>query len=266
MKIRILIAILSMSTLVSLSSCDSVGGSSTGINLFSVEQDVQLGQQTVQQIQNNPQEFPVLPERGNEEIYQYIRDITNRILATGKVEYANEFEWRVKIIDQDEVLNAFAAPGGYIYVYTGLIKFLDSEDQLAGVMGHEIAHAARRHSTSQMTKIYGLSALSSLLTGNASPGMLEQIALSIAGLSFSRSHENDADAMSVIYLCETDYNAAGAAGFFKKMEGRETPPEFLSTHPNPGDRVNAIESRAREMGCTNGKTFQERYERMKRLI
>lgn len=262
MKFNKFSILFSLLGLIILAACS--GGS--GFNLFSLDQDKELGKQTAQQIESDPSQFPVLPERGNEEIYKYIRDITNTILNSGKVEYKDDFDWEVKLIDQDSVLNAFATPGGYIYVYTGLIKFLDSEDQLAGVMGHEIAHAARRHSTSQMTKAYGLSALSSIVTGNANPGMLEQIVIGITTLSFSRSHETDADAHSVIYLCETGYNAAGAAGFFKKMEGSSSTPAFLSTHPNPGNRVQDIEAKAKELGCTGGNTYKERYERMKRLI
>lgn len=249
----------------SFTACTSSQGGA-GLNLFSVEQDIELGKQTAQQIENDPEQFPILPERGNEEIYRYINDITNTILASGKVDYADEFVWEVRIIDKDDVLNAFATPGGYLYVYTGLIKFLDSEDQLAGVMAHEVAHSARRHSTSQMTKVYGVAALSSAITGNANPSLLEQIAISLIQLRFSRNHETDADTHSVIYLCQSGYNAAGAAGFFEKMEGQPTPPEFLSTHPNPGDRVENIKGKAEELGCGPGNTYEERYERMKRLI
>lgn len=265
MKMYRFLVIISIASVSMLSSCSTSQGGS-GINLFSVEQDMELGKQTAQQIANDPEQFPVLPERGNEEVYKYINNITNTILASGKVDYADQFAWEVKIIDQDSVLNAFATPGGYIYVYTGLIKFLDSEDQLAGVMGHEIAHSARRHSTSQLTKVYGIAALSSLITGNANPSLLEQIVISIIQLRFSRSHETDADTYSVIYLCDSGYNAAGAAGFFKKMEGQPTPPEFLSTHPNPGDRVQNIEAKAVELGCGAGNTYTDRYERIKRLL
>ena len=195
-----------------------------------------------------------------------MRNITNKILNTGKVSYRDEFAWEVKIIDDPKTLNAFCTPGGYIYVYTGLINFLDSEDQLAGVMGHEIAHAAQRHSTRQMTKVYGLAALSSVVTGNANPGLLEQIALSVISLKFGRTHETEADTYSVIYLCETDYNAAGAAGFFKKMEGQDTPPEFLSTHPNPGNRVANIEKKAIELDCKGTQTYSREYQRIKAMI
>lgn len=265
MKMYRFFVIISMLAVTTVMSCSSSQGGG-GLNLFTVEQDMELGKQTAQQIADDPQQFPVLPERGNEEVYRYINDIKNTILASGKVDYADKFAWEVRIIDQDSVLNAFATPGGYIYVYTGLIKFLDSEDQLAGVMGHEVAHSARRHSTAQMTKVYGVAALSSVLTGNANPSLLEQIAIGLIQLRFSRNHETDADAHSVIYLCESGYNASGAAGFFKKMEGQPTPPAFLSTHPNPGDRVQKIEAKAAELGCGNGNTYSERYARIKRLL
>jgi predicted Zn-dependent protease len=242
------------------------GSKGGGFNLFSPDQDLELGRQTEAQIAADPKQFPVLPERGNEELYRYVRGINTKLLNTGKVKYRDQFAWEVKIIDDSKTLNAFCTPGGFIYVYTGIIKFLDSEDQLAGVMGHEIAHAALRHSTRQMSQVYGIAALTSVVTGNANPGLMEQIALGLISLRFSRNHETEADAHSVIYLCETGYNAAGAAGFFKKMEGSASPPQFLSTHPNPGNRVENIEKKAREMSCKGTQTNQAEYERIKRLI
>lgn len=215
MQLRKIVTILTIAcTAVYLVGCGA--GQGGGFNLFSPEQDIQLGQETEKQIADNPKQFPVLPERGNEEAYRYIRGLTAKLLNTGKVAYQKEFAWNVKIINDSKTLNAFCTPGGYIYVYTGIINYLDSEDQLAGVMGHEIAHAALRHSTSQMTKAYGLTALTSILTGNSNPGLAEQIALSLIQLKFGRGAETAADEHSVIYLCETGYNAAGAAGFFAK--------------------------------------------------
>ncbi len=242
-------------------------GQGGGLNLFTAEQDIELGKQTEKQIADDPKTFPVLPERGNEAVYSYIRGITSKLLNTGKVAYKDQFAWQVKIIKDDNTLNAFCTPGGYIYVYTGIIKFLDSEDELAGVMGHEIAHAALRHSTSQMTKTYGLTALVSIVTGNANPGVLEQVALGLVSLKFGRGAETAADEHSVIYLCETSYNAAGAAGFFRKMEGKGgNPPEFLSTHPNPGNRVQKIDAKAKELGCKGSATNKAEYDRIKRSL
>jgi predicted Zn-dependent protease len=244
----------------------SAGCGTNQLNLFTIDQDIELGRQVSQEIAANPAEYPILPEQGNEEVYRYIRNITNRLLSTGKVAHRQEFAWEVTIIQDDETLNAFATPGGYIYVYTGLIKFLDGEDELAGVLGHEIAHAAQRHSTQQLTQTYGLQMLLAVVTGNADPTVIEQIALGLASLRFSRGHESEADEFSVIYLCETSYNASGAAGFFKKMQDSARPPEFLSTHPDPGNRVEAIESKAVELGCRGSATNREEYARIKRLL
>ena len=234
-----------------------------GLNLFTVDQDLELGREVVKQIESDPKQFPILREQGNEEVYAYIRKITNNILNSGQVAHRDEFAWEVKIINDPNTLNAFCAPGGYIYVYTGLIKFLDSEDQLAGVMGHEIAHAALRHSTRQMTQVYGIAALTSIVTGKAEPGLIEQIALGLVSLKFSRNHELEADAHSVHYLCPTRYKADGAAAFFKKIEGQATPPEFLSTHPNPGNRVQSIEKLAQEKGCKGDQDYRTEYQRIK---
>lgn len=244
------------------SSC----GTGQGLNLFTPEQDIELGKEVKNQILSDPQQYPVLPERGNEEAYRYVRNVTARILNSGQVAYRNEFAWEVYIIKDDEVLNAFATPGGYIFVYTGLIKFLDSEDQLAGVLGHEIAHSALRHSTQQMTKVYGISALASIVTGNSDPGMLEQIALSLISLKFSRGAETEADMHSVEYLCPTDYRADGAAGFFIKTQDQPSPPEFLSTHPNPSNRVQNIQKKAEEMNCRGQSSNANGYAQLKRSL
>jgi predicted Zn-dependent protease len=261
MRMRWLSHSLLFSGLFSIAACQS-----GKLNLFTPQQDVELGRQLNQEILSKPDEYPILPERGNEEVYRYVRNIVNRLLSSGKVQHRNDFVWEVKLIDDDKTLNAFATPGGFIYVYTGLIKFLSSEDELAGVLGHEIAHADQRHGTEQMTKIYGISTLLSIVTGQGDSDVLQQLVVGLLDLSFSRADETEADEYSVIYLCETNYSANGAAGFFRKMEGESSPPEFLSTHPNPGNRVAAIEKKNKELGCTGSSQYQTEYARIKGLL
>lgn len=229
-----------------LSSCSKDGD----VNFFSVNKDIELGQQLEAQIAADPTNYPILNEATHPEAYAHIRRIRDKVLSSDDIEYKDRFEWSVKIINQD-VLNAFAAPGGYIYVYTGLINYLDSEHELAGVMGHEIAHADRRHSTDQMTKQYGLSFMLQAVSGD-DPSALEQLSASLLTLQFSRSDESEADEMSVIYLCDTDYKADGASGFFQKIidEGGSSQPAFLSTHPSPDNRVENIQAKEVELGCT----------------
>jgi len=236
------------------------------INLFSIEDDKKLGLQVNNQIQSAGNEYPLLPERGNEEVYRYIRSITNNILNSGNVKHKDDFAWQVKIIDDPETLNAFATPGGYIYVYTGLIKFLDTEDQLAGVMGHEIAHADLRHSTRQMTSSYGVATLLSVATGSAEPGAVQQVLSGLTSLKFSRNHETEADTYSVNYLCNTKYDPAGAAGFFKKIAGSKGQPEFLSTHPSSEGRVKNIEAKAAAKTCKASTTNVAEHNRIKQLL
>ncbi len=254
MRFRILNIALFLVGLISIltfSNCKK----KPGPILFSIQDDIQLGQQVKEEINGNPSEYPVLDEAEYAEAYAYLRGITNKILNSGELNYKDEFAWEVYIIGDDNVLNAFAAPGGYIYVYTGLIKYLDKEDDLSGVLGHEIAHADLRHSTRQLEKMYGLSFLLSIVAGENSGQMTQiagQIAGSLAGLSFSRAHESEADEQSVVYLAKTEYQCNGAYSFFQKLLDNNQDsgtPEFLSTHPDPADRVDEINEKAAEIGC-----------------
>lgn len=261
---KILLSFAIVATTITSWNC---GVGKGGFNLFSIDDDKALGKQVSEQIASDPKTYPLLPERGNEEVYKYIRGLTQQILRSGKVAHANDFDWQVQIIKDDKTLNAFAVPGGHLYVYTGIIKYLDTEDQLAGVMGHEIAHAAQRHSTQQMTKLYGLDALRQIATGQKDPGVLAQLALGLATLKFSRSHEAEADEYSVIYLCNSSLNAAGAAGFFEKIKGQGgNPPEFLSTHPDPGNRIKDIKAEAVKLGCKGNQTNKSGYDRIKKML
>ncbi len=250
--------------MLALQTCAPAGPGS--LNFFSIDDDVKLGQQLQQEIANDPQQYPLLDRTQYAESYRYLEGIRDEILNSGNVTYRDQFAWQVYIIRDDKTLNAFVTPGGYIYVYTGLIKYLDTEDQLAGVMGHEIAHADRRHSTNNLTKQYGLSILLQMATGSNSSQvsqLLAGLAGNVVGLSFSRKSETDADAMSVKYLSNTEYQCNGAAGFFEKIlkEGNgQEPPQFLSTHPSSSHRVKDINALSQQLGCSvkpSGNNYQK---------
>lgn len=211
--------------------------------------DVEMGQSVVAQIAADPATYPILSESDYPEAYSYIRAMTEAIVASDEVKFKNLFHYdEVKIVHNDEVLNAFATPGGFIYVYTGLIKYLDQADDLAGVMGHEIAHASERHSSDQLKQKLGLQVLSQILLGD---GSASQLASSFFALKFSREDESESDEYSVIYLEDTKYACNGAASFFEKLtaSGQNGGPEFLSTHPSPTTRVEDINTKANDLGC-----------------
>ena len=224
-----------------------------GVNIFSVQDDIDLGAQLAAEIEADPKNYPLLDEKQFPDAYDNLYALRDEILASGQVDHAEDFSWELHIIDDPKTLNAFCAPGGYIYVYTGIVAFLEHEDNLAGVMGHEMAHAAERHSTEQLTKVYGIQTLLDYLLGDVSDDLAVQIAESLVTLQFSRDDETEADEDSVRYLCQTDYAADGAAGFFVKLLDKKQQgytPEFLSTHPSSDTRVEDIEALAAKLDCS----------------
>lgn len=266
MKKKLLVlGLLILSTIFILEGCKKDGD---GIqpNIFSLQDDIDLGMQVRDEIKSNPQDYPLLDETQYANAYNHLYRIRDSIINTGEVDHSDLFDYEVFIIKNDTVLNAFATPGGYLYFYTGLIKYLDNEAEFAGVMGHEMGHSAERHTTEQLTVMYGYSMLISIVLGQ-NPNEIAQMAATIAGnlgsLAFSRKHENDSDEKSVNYLYKTTYNPKGVAGFFEKMEGALPVPVFMSTHPSPENRVAHIDEVWTEMGGKTGNEYIESYEQFK---
>ncbi len=259
-RFRIFLTLISIAV---ISACSLVNkAKKNGVNIFTIQQDRDFGAQVAAEIDGNPAEYPVLDSAKYKDVYAYVYKVRNNILNSGKVTHKNDFKWRVRIIKNDTILNAFCTPGGYIYVYTGILKFLETEDQLAGVMGHEIGHADMRHSTRQMTTMYGIQTLLDILAGDRK--MLKEITAGIVGLKFSREHETEADQRSVEYLCPTAYNADGGAAFFEKITklGGARQPEFLSTHPNPTNRIEHFHNARTTLGCGGTQTYKAEYQQM----
>ncbi|MBK6507525.1 MAG: M48 family metalloprotease [Ignavibacteria bacterium] len=253
--------------------------SSCGANIFTIEDDVAMGRELDEEIRNDNKTFPIL--QGNDEVKQYVSGIGLDIITKSDyVKYEKIFPYKFEVIDDDSTVNAFCIPGGFIYVYTGLIKYLDNESALAGVIGHEIAHAERRHMSQRLTSYYGVSFILSLVLGS-NPNQLAEIfanlAVGIGFLANSRSDETDADNYSIQYLRSTEYFPGGIMYFFKnirdeqKLRG-ETPgdiEELLSTHPLPTDRITNAETKLRSIKPKPDPEkglFTERYQRIKSLL
>ena len=235
--------LLLVAILLTLTSCGK-------INLLTLEDERQLGEQAKTEIASNPQEYPILNKATNPQAYAFIEGVALDILNSGQVQNRDNFQWEVYIIKRDDVLNAFCTPGGKIYFYTGLMKYLDNSSAVAGVMGHEIAHADRRHSGKQLTSQMGLQFLLQIVAGASGQDIAQMVGVlaGLGSLKFGRDHEKEADDYSVKYLCPTKYQTDGAHYFFKKLidkgQANSGTPTFLSTHPDPGDRVANIQSQA----------------------
>ena len=248
---RLKLGLVAAALSIAIAGCDK---NDNTVLLFSVSDDIKLGKQVRDEIASDPS-YKLLSRSGNAAAYNYLDGLVDEILNSGEVAYRDEFEWDVTIVEDDAVLNAFATPGGYIYVYTGLIKYLQEADALAGVLGHEIGHADLRHTSRTLQKQYGVSMLLSILVGENS-SQLEQIAAqlagNLAGLQFSREYETESDLRSVEYLAKTQYACDGAKIFFQELENSGqsgSTPEFLSTHPSPVNRIQNIEDKAADLNC-----------------
>lgn len=215
-----------------------------GWNMFSRDQDVQLGKEYSQQVE---QQYKVI---NNSELTAYINRIGKRLVEKGQLE---NYPFFFKVVHDDSI-NAFALPGGPMYVHTGLIKAADNEAQIAGVLAHELSHVVLRHGTNQATKAQFAqigAMLGGALLGNGSlTGQLAQLGIGLGAnsvlLKFSRGAESDADLLGSYTMARAGYNPVEMARFFEKLEAEagKTPKLleiFTASHPNPGNRVKAIE-------------------------
>jgi predicted Zn-dependent protease len=253
----------------------TVGGcDEDNLNIFSVEDDMELGQQVVDEIESNASEYPILDPSVYPKAYAYIKNVRNKLLATGELKYADTFDWDIYIIDQD-VLNAFSLPGGTTFYYTGLLKYLDNEASLAGLMAQEFAHVEKRHAITNMTKEYGFSTLLSMILGDdaaLAQTIAAELALGATDLTFSSDNEYEAGECAVEYLYATDYDARGVAYFFEKLIAAEDENEdsdgvvYFKTHPNTDDRVTEIYSKYEELGSKSGLLYATEYKEFKTFL
>ena len=231
---------------------------------MSRDQQRALGLQAAAQVY---QQMPVLPDTSPET--QYIRQLGTKLVSTIPPEYSWPFEFHV--VAQKEI-NAFALPGGPMFVNIGTITAAANEAQLAGVMAHEMSHVYMQHSAKQASKAQTTSMLAGLagaVLGATVGGTAQElgqagIQMSAQGLmlKYSRTDESQADAVGAVILYKAGYNPQALADFFKTLEGQGgTPPQILSDHPNPGNREQAIEKEIRnwppEQYAADSAVFQK---------
>ena len=207
-------------------------------NAFSTDQEIQLGKENAEQV---AKEMPLVTDP---QVNAYIQKIGANLAAHAP---GPKYPYSFHVVNSGEI-NAFALPGGPVFVNLGLIQAAQNESQLAGVMGHEISHIVMRHSTNQATKQQGIAAIAGLLGGGSSQGLsgqLKQMGISfLAGsvlMKYSRDAEKQADLVGVGIAYDSGYDPEGAVQFFKileeKTQGQGGPGlAFFSDHPIPVDR------------------------------
>ena len=241
-----------------------------GINFFSIQQDIDLGKEASRDAEKQ------LELIRDPNALRYLNELGKRIAQNSK---NRELPYEFKLVNSKEI-NAFAFPGGFIYVNRGTIEWADSESELAGVLGHEITHAALRHGTNQMSKQLLVTAPLSILGGAFGEGGWKE-QLTALGISFglnglmmkySRGAESQADLGGVQALHASNYDPTGMATFFRKLEGlRKTEPgmleAFFANHPPPEDREQAVQREISHLSSLqNPKRDSEEFHRIKSAV
>src|SRR3954463_2228573 len=240
----------------------------TGMNR---QQQEQLGLQVMGEVYK---QMPVLPDSSPQT--QYIQRIGRKLVATIPQEYSWPYQFHV--IPQKEI-NAFALPGGPMFVNVGTVNAANNEAQLAGVMAHEMAHVYMQHSAKQMQKGQTTQALAGILgavlgSRGGALGSLAQMGVQIGAgtlmLKYSRGDESQADAVGAMILYLAGYDPRALAQFFETLgEEGGGGPQFLSDHPNPGNRQQAIlkevEGWPRKNFRTNGASFNQARQHAKTI-
>lgn len=216
------------------------------IDVFSLGLEKEIGYQTYQQILAEKEIVKLPPEKE-----AWLNLIFFNLTKQGKRQ--TEIEYSIAVV-RDDTVNAFALPAGYIFVHTGLLSYIKSDDELAGVLAHEIAHVEQRHSMKTISRTIGMSVLLGLIVEKSSDKRRDQIAkigafaISLAQLGYSREAEYEADANGVNYMRAAGYDKNELLNFWRRMEadsgGEKNPAIFqlFSTHPPTGERIKRIEA------------------------
>jgi len=217
-----------------------------GVNFYSLEKEINIGKQYAQEIERSAKivEDPVIAE--------YVNRIGQNIVRNSDA----KVPFTIKVLDAEEV-NAFALPGGFFFVNTGLLLRAESESELAGVMAHEIAHVAARHGTRQATRgqLVNIASIPLIFMGGwAGYGVRQaaSLAIPIGFLSFSRGFESEADLLGLQYLYKTGYDPTAFVDFFEKIQSDEkrkpgTMSKVFSSHPLTDDRIRDAQKNIQEI-------------------
>ncbi len=255
----IVLMILSM---VGVVGCPAWFTSTAADVLVPVEEEVKLGEELATELERE------LTFSDDRELTTYVRQLGNTVLR--EVDNKPEgLDFQFHLVDDDEMINAFAIPGGGIYIFTGLIAAMDNEAELVAVIGHEIAHVTRRHIAQRLVAAYGTELIAQAALGEE-PGVVGQLVRAVAQqgfmMSYSREQERDADRWGVRYQSDSGYDPNGFITFFEKLAEQPSPPVFLSTHPPPTERIENIQGHIDELDRPGTDLNVQRFEQMRGRI
>ena len=215
----------------SLAACSSQTAAEL---LISAEQENMLGAQLKTQLEMGAEGMAPIKYLQDPELRNYILGLANKVVALGKTDRP-EFTWAVEVIDDPNTVNAFATPGGYLYVYTGLLRAAENEAEVIGVMGHEVGHQLARHFARRLVQTYTLQAIIAVALGQ-NPNLLAELGATVLAqgylLSHSRDAETEADEIGARLTSRAGYDPNGLVSFFAKLEAHPGPDAVRAEVPD----------------------------------
>jgi beta-barrel assembly-enhancing protease len=240
--------------------------------LISPEEENKLGAEIKKELETGAGGMPAVKYLQDPELRGYILGLANKVVGLGKAQKP-EFTWSVEVIDDPMQVNAFATPGGYLYVYTGLLRAADNEAEVVGVMGHEVGHVLARHFARRMVQMYGLQGLIAIALGD-DPNTLAKLGADLLAngylLQHSRGAETEADELGATLSSQAGYDPNGLVTFFAKLQAMQgqVPSilRYVMGHPLAADRQQHIRdyitSKKLPIGATNADMFQRMRARL----
>ncbi len=218
------------SFLLLLSACNQAPDKIISINPdeLTTEDQVKIGEAFQLALESNTSEITLLDKADYPAAYAYVEQLFNTMLNTAQVQRRMDFDWSVSIIHDDEVRTAFFLPGGHFYVYTGLLKYLDTESELLGVIGHEIYYVDSDLLIERVKQEFGGVTLGDILLENPVPE-LPKYAVAVPHLIFDEEKVTKADAFAVDMICPFLYEPSGIKKILEKAENEELPPLWLTS-------------------------------------
>lgn len=227
---------------------------------FSPEEEKTIGASLKETILSLPEEFPVLDKSNYQNAYDYVSTLFRMLLNTEDVTLREDYDWDVTIINDDETRTAFITPGGHFFIYTGLLKALNTESELVSVFSHEIYYAEKGYVVKRLKEEY--SDLADILLENIDPPFLEDLAKDMKYISFSPSEVNKADKFAINLLCPFQYDATGLKSILDIAENSGKKVDWLSIRPGTENRKDEILDMAKSCG-EEESTFEDRYKSFK---
>jgi predicted Zn-dependent protease len=242
--------------------CVTTGpGGKKSLVVIPTESEIEIGKEVVKDVESQERVL------NNPQVQNYVSNVGRKI---ANVCDRKDVKYSFKVLDSNEI-NAFACPGGFIYIYKGLMKQMDNEAQLAAVLAHEVGHVVARHSMKRLQAAYGYSILMEVALGDKLSQTAQQMVNAAAGLillGYGRDNEYEADDYGILYTKKAGYNPKGMIQIFEKFKQMEGKPpstfeKLLSSHPPARDRINNGNKEIQKVGGTNLPYKESEYAAIK---